>query len=248
MVYEAVNIQKAAALFEGWEETLIYSCCQGIMGRLYVTDPESPESACAAVGCFAFYAGRPDPELLAHPTTDFRILVPQNPVWERQIEGSFPQARRVTRYATKKDTRFDTARLQQIAESLPDGYAIRPIDQTLYDCCRSQPLTADFVAAFESKEAYCRDGLGFVVQHGERIVAGASSYTRYRQGIEIEVDTAAEERQKGLAAAACARLILECLSRGLYPSWDAQNRISLRLAEKLGYRFSHTYTAYEVFV
>ena len=33
---------------------------------------------------------------------------------------------------------------------------------------------------------------------------------------------------------------------GIYPSWDAQNMNSVRLAEKLGYEFDHEYTAYEV--
>ena len=79
-----------------------------------------------------------------------------------------------------------------------------------------------------------------------RIVAGASSYTRYNEGIEIEVDTVPEERRKGLALAACAALILRCLDEGLYPSWDAQNMNSVHLAEKLGYEFDHEYTAYEV--
>jgi len=31
-----------------------------------------------------------------------------------------------------------------------------------------------------------------------------------------------------------------------YPSWDAQNMISVHLAEKLGYEYDHEYTAYEV--
>ncbi|MDD6328823.1 MAG: GNAT family N-acetyltransferase, partial [Lachnospiraceae bacterium] len=31
-----------------------------------------------------------------------------------------------------------------------------------------------------------------------------------------------------------------------YPSWDAQNKWSVGLAEKLGYHFSHEYTAYEI--
>ena len=44
-----------------------------------------------------------------------------------------------------------------------------------------------------------------------------------------------------------ADLILECLDRGLYPSWDAQNLDSLSLAKKLGYEFSHEYPAYEIF-
>ncbi len=43
-----------------------------------------------------------------------------------------------------------------------------------------------------------------------------------------------------------AKLILECLKREWYPSWDAQNKWSVSLAEKLGYHFAYEYTAYEV--
>ena len=78
------------------------------------------------------------------------------------------------------------------------------------------------------------------------IVSGASSYTRYREGIEIEVDTVESERRKNLALIVCSALILRCLKEGLYPSWDAQNMGSVHLAEKLGYEFDHTYVAYEV--
>ena len=79
-----------------------------------------------------------------------------------------------------------------------------------------------------------------------KIVSGASSYTRYKEGIEIEVDTVPEERGKGLATAVCAALILACLDEGLYPSWDAQNLTSVHMAQKLGYEFAHEYTVYEV--
>ena len=78
-------------------------------------------------------------------------------------------------------------------------------------------------------------------------VAGAFSYTRYKEGIEIEVDTIESERRKHLAKVACTSLILECLKEGLYPSWDAQNVNSVHLAEKLGYEFDHEYVAYEVY-
>jgi hypothetical protein len=46
--------------------------------------------------------------------------------------------------------------------------------------------------------------------------------------------------------ACSAQLILACLSRGLYPSWDAQNKASVILAERLGYHFDFEYVAYEV--
>lgn len=51
MVYELSDTSKAAPLFDGWQETLIYSCLQKVMGRVYVTDPEQPSSAVAFIGC-----------------------------------------------------------------------------------------------------------------------------------------------------------------------------------------------------
>ncbi len=88
--------------------------------------------------------------------------------------------------------------------------------------------------------------IGMVVTKENIIVSGASSYTAYREGIEIEVDTIESERRKHLATAACAALILECIRMNKYPSWDAQNINSMHLAEKLGYEFSHEYPVYEV--
>lgn len=84
-----------------------------------------------------------------------------------------------------------------------------------------------------------------VLKDGE-LAAGASSYSTYREGIEIEIDTREDHRRKGLAYQCGAKLILECLKRDLYPSWDAPNKWSAALAEKLGYRFSHEYIAYEI--
>jgi predicted GNAT family acetyltransferase len=79
-----------------------------------------------------------------------------------------------------------------------------------------------------------------------KIVSGAASALRYRDGIEVETDTIKEERHKGLASAACAALILSCLDEGLYPSWDAANWLSVMLAEKLGYKFDREYFVYVV--
>ena len=91
-------------------------------------------------------------------------------------------------------------------------------------------------------------GRGVVALKDGKIVAGASSYTRYKNGIEIEVDTLESERRNHLATVCCSALILNCLEEGLYPSWDAHNMNSVHLAQKLGYEFSHEYAAYEVSV
>ena len=133
-----------------------------------------------------------------------------------------------------------------MAKTLLEGYEIRKIDSDIYDLCLATSGFEDFVSSFDSKEMYLTLGRGFVVMKGERIVSGASSYSRYREGIELEVDTVTEERRRGFAATVCSALILDCLEDGLYPSWDAQNLHSVRLAEKLGYELEGEYTVYEV--
>ena len=247
MVFELTDhADRAAPLFAGWEETLIDSCIQQLMGKLFVTDRDHPKAACAFLGCFAFYAGEPDMELVKNKPKEFTIMVPQNAQWSKLIEHCFPNAKKVTRFAFKKDTVFDEKKLHAFVNKLPDGYTVCKIDGALYDQCLSNPLTADFVANFRDKETFLQYGRGMVILKDGEIVSGASSYSRYLQGIEIEVDTIPSERRKHFATAVCAALILECLKEGLYPSWDAQNIHSAHLAEKLGYEFSHPYTAYEV--
>jgi hypothetical protein len=246
LVYELKDTSKVKELFAGWQETLIYSCLQNVMGKIYVTDTQKPESAFAFVGCFGFFAGKTDRTLVAQKPDGFVIMVPQNEAWSALIEECYPSAKKVKRFAIKKDTIFDAEMLRKEISNLPPEYQLRQIDSALYDKCLENPVTADFVSAFESKEQYLKIGKGMVILKDGRVVSGASSYTRYNEGIEIEVDTVESERRKHLATIACSALILKCLDEGLYPSWDAQNMNSVHLAEKLGYEFDHEYTAYEV--
>ena len=246
MVYELKDTSKVEAIFEGWNETLIYSCLQRVMGKIYVTDQDSPVSAMAFVGCFAFYAGEPDRELVINKPDGFVIMTPQNDGWAALIEDCFPDARKITRYAIKKDTIFDKDDLAKMATGLPEGYELKKIDSDIYDMCMTDPVTADFVSAFESKEKYLEIGRGMVILKDGKIVSGASSYTRYNEGIEIEVDTVPDERRKGLATVVLASLISSCLEEGLYPSWDAHDMNSVQLSKRFGYEFDHEYTAYEV--
>ena len=246
MVYVLKDTSKVKKIFEGWEETLIFSCMQGVMGKIFVTDLDNPKAACAYVGCFAFYAGEPSEELIKNKLGDFIIMTPGNEEWAKLIEKCYPKAKRVMRYAIKKDTKFDVDKLQEMLKLLPQGYELRKIDGDIYDKCLESPVTEDFVALFENKEKYLQYGRGMVIIKDGEIVSGASSYSRYREGIEIEVDTVESERRKHLATVACSALILECLKEGLYPSWDAQNMDSVKLAKKLGYEYSHEYVVYEV--
>ncbi len=252
MLFELTNTSAAAPLFDGWEETLIWSCLQGVMGKIYADDAEHPASAIAVNGDFTFFAGKADISLVScqskQCTKQFMILVPQTEYWQEAILQYYDEnAQLVSRYAIKKEPDiFDTDKLEKIAASLPTACKLSMIDQTLYETCRSQAWSADLVSQFPDPESFCTLGLGVVVCKNGVVVSGASSYSRYDGGIEIEIDTRPDCRRQGLALVCGAKLILECLKKNLYPSWDAQNKASVALAEKLGYHYSHTYPAIEI--
>lgn len=238
---------KVDELFGNWNESIIWSCLQGVMGQVHTN--RDADSAMAILGDFAFLAGKSSEELLRFNLPEFIIMVPQNDEWAALIERYYGEkAKKVTRYAFKKEKEnFDTQKLEQAVLALLEGYELRMIEECEYNLCRNNAFSKDLVSQFKDYESYKRLGLGVVALKNGELVAGASSYSRYNEGIEIEIDTREDHRRKGLAYACGAKLILECLKRNLYPSWDAQNKWSVALAEKLGYHFGHEYTAYEIF-
>ncbi len=246
MITKLEQTEKVVPLFAHWQDSCIWSCLQGVMGDIFVTDTEAPRSAAAVLGEYAFFAGEPDRELAGAAPCGGGVLIPLNEGWAKLIGEVYPNAERCVRYALRKDTRFDRERLGRLAAALPRGYELRSIDAGLCSKCFADPFAKEFVAPFGTEERFDRLGRGFVVLKEGRIVAGASSYSRYREGIEVQVVTAEDQRRRGLACAACARLILACLDEGLYPSWDAANLGSLRLAEKLGYEFACEYASFEI--
>lgn len=252
MVYEVENTETVKDIFGGWQETLIWSCLQKVMGKIYTTDLENIVSAMAVIGDFVFYAGNPSEELVKFKPDWYRqkfiIMVPQSEEWSALIEQTYGEkTKSVTRYAFKKENGIiDKEKLRRAVSELTDEYTLCMIDERLYHICKSEQWSLDLVSQFKDYAEYEKWGLGVAALKDGKIVSGASSYTRYREGIEIEIDTKEEFRRKGLAYACAAKLILECLERNLYPSWDAQNKYSASLAEKLGYHFSHEYRAYEI--
>ena len=253
MIYEMKNPEKVNLLFNGWNETLIWSCLQGVMGSLYVNSIENPISAMALLGDFCFFAGIPNEELVLYKPSwrkkDFLILIPQNKCWGEVIEKCYGgKAKKVIRYAFKKEKNiFDKNLLMEVVDTLPSGYAMRMIDEEMFWRCKNIPWCKDWVSQYKDYAMYRKYGLGTIILKGGEIISGASSYSSYIGGIEIEIDTKEDYRRRGLAYICGAKLILECIERGLYPSWDAQNKYSAALAGKLGYDYDYEYNAYELY-
>lgn len=246
------DVDKIQHFYENWEESMLWSCFQGIMGDAYVDDADFPSSSIIYVNCFAFAAGEVNENLVQswydEKVDDFAIIVARNPAWHVAFEKvGKDNCRCVKRYAIKKEKDvFDKEKLAEIVNGLDSSYELKMIDEELYEACKQHDWSIDFVHGYDDYASFKKYGLGVVVLYQGKMVAGASSYSSYQNGIEIEIDTKEDFRRRGLATICGAKLILECLKRDWYPSWDAQNKWSVALAEKLGYHYSHEYDAYEI--
>ena len=140
------NIQK---IFKNWNETIIWSCLQGIMGEIHTNLSE--DAAMAILGDFAFYAGNPSEELVKYKPEsckqDFIIMVPQNAGWAELIEKCYgDKAKKVTRYAIKKMNIFDVKKLQQAVDSLQSGYALKKMEEAEYNMWKKNTWANDLVS------------------------------------------------------------------------------------------------------
>ena len=149
---------RAAALFDGWEETLIWSALQGVMGRLEWNGDGS--AGRITLGDFCFLAGKPDRALAE--TLEAPIVTAREEGWYRLVEEVYgPRAVRQTRYATAKDpSSFDRRRLAGFIEALPPGYVLRPMDEAMVPALLAEPWSRDFCSNFDAPADFARRGIG----------------------------------------------------------------------------------------
>lgn len=253
MIYEAdmETRKKLFPMFKAMHDTTILSCLQGHMGKAWVDSLEDPASAQILVGDFMFLAGNPHTveaeELLLNIPKQVLVIVDSDD-WKKKIEtlykGSFDK---VQRYSFNKNMEdLDREHIQSFLSLVPNGYELRRIDASIAYEPSLHELSEDFTGQFDSIEDFLARGVGFAITYKGQIACGASSYSIYNDGIEIEIVTHPDHRRKGLATAAAAALILDCLDKGLYPSWDAANLTSAKLAQKLGYVLDEQYDTYYI--
>lgn len=243
----SINKSKAAALFDGWEEALIWSCLQGHMGNMFLDNDENPSSAVIDIGDFCFFAGIPNSALLTAVGGE-KLLIPKDQSWEMLIEDFYGnRVSKIFRYAIKKEPDiFDAEKLNTYIETLDSRFELRLFDQEIFEMAQNEAWSVDLCSQFKDYADYHNRAIGAAILHNGKLVAGASPYAVYDDGIEIEIDTKPEYRCKGLATVCGAKLILECLKSNIYPSWDAHDLRSVALAEKLGYHLDSPYVTYEL--
>ncbi|MDX8046280.1 GNAT family N-acetyltransferase [Gracilibacillus sp. S3-1-1] len=253
MIYKAdiKTKKRLKTMFEGFDSTIILSCLQGHMGTAWVNDLENPTVAQITVGIFSFYAGNSHAteaeELLDNLPEDILVIV-KDDEWKKRLETIHKGAYdKFSRYKfRKKASDLNTSYLETLLLKLPEEYELKRIDTTIANDPSLHEISEDFTCQFDSIEDYLDRGSGFAILHHGQVVCGASSFSIYDDGIEIEVGTHPNYRRKGLALVVSSALILDCLSKGMYPSWDGANPESAKLAKRLGYVYEKAYDTYYI--
>ena len=244
-------------LCAGWEEEVpLWSAIEGRMGRLWVDQRMKPGCCLVLSADFCYLLGEYQKESMDEllqiisdlcPGKILRLEEPWEPILS-ELERRFPDSfRSFSRYALEGRLEwFDPLMLRENISTVEADFPIKRIDEEIYRKTAEEHWTQDFCSNFASVRDFMEHGIGYVIMRDGEIIAGASSYAYCEGKIEVNIETKAEYRRKGLAKACAARLILECLERQIYPRWDAANIASVALAEKLNYRFVREYVVYSI--
>lgn len=214
------------------------SVLDGLMGEAYTDNLETPTIAYLLVRQYCFINGDSKSELAKQvlktiPNTCKRIIA--NSDWNDIIESTYNNFEKNKRYSLKKEKNiFDKQQLQEFSEILNNEYEIKVIEEKIYDLIKDDnkdPLDMKIT------DDYLNRGIGVCCFRDDEIVGICSSNIIYKDGIEINIRVKEGYKHKGIGTAMASKLILMCLEKGIYPSWDAANLTSLQLAKKLGYNY-----------
>ena len=186
---------------------------------------------------FVYLDGEPEAESIARVDSSFRVrpLVCLTEAWEEQIRARYPDAAIFRRTMMKPACRFILPENIEI----PEGYRLAGMDEAAFE---QHPFSHG--ANYSGWAAFRAEGSGAVIYHGGEIVAAASSFLSLDGEIELDVSTKEPHRGKKLASACVARMLRDCMERGIIVHWDAQNDVSRHLAEKFGFEAEEAYSVY----
>ena len=239
-----------AYLFEHPTSSVILSCIQGYLGEIWVDDTLIPQLAIMYAGKTIYVAGSKIDDLCISWIQSFieerkiaKIeIIPQN----QECNNILERYMTINEQSHLKRTYRHLMKLEDMHEKVDDWRTciderwdqvqLCEINEHLYEEASSDRYLSNFICNFQSFEEFKNLGMGYLVIYDNKIVGGASSYTRYHQGIEVQIAIAPKFRRRGLAKACAAKLLLKCYEQGLYPNWDAANPASEELAKSLGYK------------
>lgn len=235
------DLEKLRNLFKDIRFHMGNSVLDGMMGEAYTDNISNPKFAILIVRKYCFMSGtieREDLHKLVNSKLKQYIIIPSDSL-KSVIEEIFKDdIKKLERYSIKKTPLFDSKKLQEYIDKVPEEYSIEEIDKNIAERIKEEKF-------INITDNYEKNGVGYYCIYNNEIIGVASSNIFYKDGIEVNIKVKEEFRRKGIATALASKLILKCLEENKKISWDAANLWSVGLAEKLGFEYDSTYNIYK---
>lgn len=207
-------------------------------GDAHANADTNPQIARLQLGAFRLFGGDPN-----HPETEELIktsnpglFIAENDQWKNKILNTLGDQCSTYLRTGFSFENLNRDHIHKLAQKVPLHYKIHALD--------FKRAESEFTGtAYATPEKLYQNGIGFCALRGNEVASVAIAYTNSNRGIEVQIYTYDQHKQKGLATCTSAALIAYCLENNIDPHWSAANAISANLAQKLGYTKNDEYEA-----
>jgi len=134
--------------------------------------------------------------------------------------------------------------IKELKHQLPTNCIVKRIDETI-----AQQLFNERVLIYrtydKSPQKFVKDGVGFCLYENGKVASIINSMAIYNRKLKGNIETLEPYRGKGLATIVAAHLIEYCLQNSIEYSWEATNKASIAVAQKLGFVEEGKMTVYQ---
>lgn len=168
-------------------------------------------------------------------------IQPSPDAWMKLLQATYSgHIKSIERFSFSHQ-QLNLSHLKKIIANRPQGSAVQQIDKTLAGDMENQDWNKYHLLNYYSPEDFAQYGFGHGIIINGVVASACSAALRCARGIELNIITLPEFRNKGLASVVAAYTIIKAMEQNLIPHWDAANERSAKLAMRLGYKLVGSY-------
>lgn len=234
--------------------------------RIFVDNLENPRSA-FIINSWAYYylAGDAEnenfnsslvkflkndffPECIKTNNNTGFAFYPDNDQWCKKTEELFSYlnlSKSGKTYFNFEKNRFNN----NWREHIPKGFSVKSINPEIINSIKNNKEFIDYINCFwGTTDKYFKKSLGYCAVDGVEFSNICISVFSSENEREIGIKTFPGFQKKGLAYVTACAFIEECLDNDLVPVWScfSENKVSVKLAKKLGYKIESNHPIYFV--